>query len=440
MKKSRSFSKKDKDQNERQGKDKKDKQEEGASSDELSSKESDPKKKSPDRNEKRTLEKQTTLTEVKSPTEEDDSDNDTPINKRLKVIGPFVGPQPNNVGAPVQAAPLSHLQRRTGVLSKDGAPVDLSQGGSEDSIVQALRYILTEPMFAGLLDRVAAQAAKPNKVQAIINKAQQQANLPATRRDELQAMSDGLTAGAGVVVVDRRNDASLRADHDPDENVIRVGQIGNTEPGWQQDTGDYWPCLARVLFELCNAARADTHRKIMSEAREGDLGCISFVLALEQSEESTGTEFDQLWGAIMNGGPHQVNKGGQTVTSQVPDLRFVNNPQLDPEVAAFMRWNAQLQGGHVTDYVSMWFGNFAQAFKAKNKDEWSSLLRLIAPPEKKQDSDSDSSSDSDSDDEPDVKDITQDVEFLVGVKVDPIRIDEVVKTMRTWYKQRAAQT
>ncbi|GAA1017050.1 hypothetical protein Aple_062550 [Acrocarpospora pleiomorpha] len=280
---------------------------------------------------KRTLETVTTEVAPGSPVQDGGvAGGRTDVPKRSRKVGEFTGTQTNIGGEPAQAPPPPRALRKTAVLCKDGALVALDQADSEDSVVQVLRFILTNPMFAGLLDAAAAKAAKTEDVEALV---EQQGQLESSirRLNELMAITQGLVAGAQVVVIDSRDDASLRADHDPYENVIRIGEIQATEPGWHQDTADYWPCLVRVLFELCNAARADVNRNIMRESREGQLNCVSFVLSMELNEARTNVEFDRLWGTIMAAGPHQVRKGGQTVTSDVPDLRFVKTTGLSPK-------------------------------------------------------------------------------------------------------------
>ncbi|GAA0979176.1 hypothetical protein GCM10009555_043380 [Acrocarpospora macrocephala] len=435
--------KSDDDRDNRDDRDERDDREKGGSSDESSSEGDRTTPPLTKTKGKRTLEKVAKGVAPRSPVRErgvGEERIDPP--KRARNVGEFTGTQTNVGGEPAQALPPARALRKTAVLCKDGDLVALDQADSEDSVVQVLRYLLTNPMFAGLLDGVAAKAAKAEDVQALVE-AQGELEPSMKRLNELMAITQGLGAGAHVVVIDSRDDDSLRADHDPYENMIRIGEIQNTEPGWHQDTADYWPCLVRVLFELCNAARADINRNLMREAREGDLGCVSFVLSMELNEDRTNVEFDRLWGSIMAAGPHQVRKGGRTVTSDVPDLRLINVTGLSAEVAAQLRWRAQLMGGHVADYVEMWFGNFGAIFKGKNPEDWQDLLNVIDPPPDSSDEgegpDNESDDESDGMDAEDRQEIVEDVQHLVGVQVPPLHIVDVVKVMRAWYKLKSSK-
>jgi hypothetical protein len=348
-------------------------------------------------------------------------------------------------GEPAQALPPQQVLPKTVVLcNKDGDLVDLNETDSEDSLVQVLRYILTKPMFKDLLTEVAAEAAKVSDVQTLV---QEQGDLDLSTEDlnELLAITKGLDAGAAVVVIDRRDDPNRGADYNPDTNVITIG--GHSEVESQEDTEDYWSCMYRLLFELCNAAGAGTHRTIMAEAHKGKLGCVSFVISLELSEHRSYVKRDHIW-SMLAAGPHQVRKRGQTVTSNVPALPTINMNTLRPDVAMAATWQAQLNGGHVATYVKMWFGNFAMAFKANSPKDWQKLLQVISPQPADSDSDSESlsdsssASDSDSDSEEndtkdaDKKQLLDEVEGLVGIRPQDIQILDVEDQMCTYYEEQ----
>ncbi|WP_218040849.1 hypothetical protein, partial [Acrocarpospora macrocephala] len=110
--------------------------------------------------------------------------------KRARNVGEFTGTQTNVGGEPAQALPPARALRKTAVLCKDGDLVALDQADSEDSVVQVLRYLLTNPMFAGLLDGVAAKAAKAEDVQALVE-AQGQLEPSMKRLNELMAITQG---------------------------------------------------------------------------------------------------------------------------------------------------------------------------------------------------------------------------------------------------------
>ncbi|MEU7861053.1 hypothetical protein [Nonomuraea sp. NPDC049141] len=372
------------------------------------------------------------------PPKESDSGGSAPesqdSSKRSKTISTSIGP-PTDIGDPtVQAlarAP-SHLQRNTAILCRNGAFVALDQADTEDSFVQALRYILTNPIFSDLLDlldlldAVDANAAKAQDVQAIFD-AEMRGNPSNERRNELTAIAQGLKTGAKIVVTDATGYHGSWASHRPDENMILVGDIQDPLKGWDKYTGDYWPCLEAMLFELCNAARANVSRSIIREAGEGTLGCASFVLSAELNEDRSGVAFDWLWSKIMAAGPHEVNKGGEIIKSDVPGLRFVKwDVMMDnPFYAQKHRWTTNLYGGHVAEYARMWFSNFCQKFMQINKENpgiVNSFVALVAPSKREIPEEGSSARDK--------KQIIADVKRLTGYEPPPYQIVDVVAVMR----------
>ncbi|MBE3015061.1 hypothetical protein IL992_38730 [Microbispora sp. NEAU-D428] len=335
----------------------------------------------------------TTTTGSKSPER-------SPLRKSKRTApAPASGNKPVGTGAPGSALiggdnPIL-IPAPAAIASQSGKPdialltaeADTRDYVESDYLYQALKQFRENALFTDLLASVTGQA--PDSWAALAADQKTLAEEARSMPDDVLTRMAKVDPSVGIVVVDgvgfpdleegRRNGGPLAA-YNSILHVIEHNKVmAKDAPYALKAGGGYWTYFHGVLFELCNASQRTAIQAIDKAAADGDLDCVSFILAKETLEAASEDLHDQLMTqALQNQACHTVRDEGASTTSVLKSPQPAKMLYGNISDSRTERLTSNVKKGHALGYVEAWKRDYADQYKTRNANSFAQFERWLA--------------------------------------------------------------
>ncbi|GAA0384992.1 hypothetical protein GCM10009530_39900 [Microbispora corallina] len=306
------------------------------------------------------------------------------IEKEEEPVETVGGPDPIIIHAPdkVDHGPGTHPD--VALLT---ATADTRDYIESDYLYQALKQLRENDLFADLLTTVTSQG--PDDWGALVASQYDPSVVFRSMPDDVLTRMAKVDPSVGIVVVDgvgfddlevgRANGGPLAA-YNSILHVIEHNKVTSKDaPYALKNGGGYWTYFHGVLFELCNASQRTAIQAIDKAAADGDLDCVSFVLAKETLEAASEDLHDQLMTqALQDKACHTVRDEGASTTSVLPSPQPAKMLYGNISDSRAARLTSNVKKGHALGYVDAWKRDYAAQYKAKNAESFAQFEQWLA--------------------------------------------------------------